>query len=77
MQSKKNDTHAMSRLNVVPAPVKMKPTRTSLKARANRINLSYLSYITGTASMKREYSIPTIVRKSVNPVKPAILITLS
>lgn len=39
----KEVTHAIRRLNVQPVPVRMNPTRTSCRARARRVNLSYLS----------------------------------
>lgn len=67
----KMSSYAMSRLNVAPVPVRMNPTRISLRARASRMNLSYFSYATGTKSMKAERNIPATATNIANPVRPA------
>ena len=65
-------THAMSRLNVVPTPARINPTRSSLSANANVANLSYFSYTTGTSIMNAERNIPETDTKSANPERPAV-----
>ncbi len=58
-------------LNVVPVPVRINATRTSLRARARRTNLSYFSYSTGVSTMNADRNMPAIVTNSANPVSPA------
>lgn len=69
-------THAISKLNVVPVPTRMKLTRNSFNARARRVSLSYLSYTTGTNSMNNERNMPAMETNSANPVSPAIMIQI-
>jgi hypothetical protein len=49
----------------------MKPTRTSLNARATRASLSYFSYATGTSSMNKERKMLVTDTKMANPDRPA------
>ena len=63
----------MRRLNVNPAPVRMKLMRTSLSARARPTNLSCFSHATGIASMNAERSILPMEINKANPVRPANL----
>jgi hypothetical protein len=64
-------THAIRRLAVTPVHVRINPTRTSLKARASRVNLSYFSCKTGTRSMNNDKNIPATEIKMANPDRPA------
>lgn len=64
-------TYAIRRLKVTPVPVRIAPTRISLRARANVTNLSYLSYMTGTKSMNAERNMPVMETKRAKPVRPA------
>lgn len=61
----------MSRLMALPVPVRMKLTRSSLRARASRAPLLYFSYMTGTKSRKRGNKMPVTETKSAKPVSPA------
>ena len=64
-------TDAINKLAATPVVVRINPTRTSLRARASRTNLSYFSYRTGIASMNDERNIPATEMKMANPVSPA------
>ena len=66
-------TDAMRRLRVAPMPVRIKPMRTSLSARARRTNLSYFSYTTGIISINADKNMPTTAEKMAKPVRPAVL----
>ena len=63
----------MRRLNVNPAPVRMKLMRTSLSARARPTNLSCFSHTTGIVSMNAERSMLPMEINKANPVRPAYL----
>lgn len=63
----------MRRLNVSPAPVRMKLMRTSLSARARPTNLSYFSHATGIESMNAERNMLAMEINKANPVRPAYL----
>ena len=64
-------THAMRKLKVVPVPTRTKVARSSLIARATRVNLSNFSFAKGTRSKKRDKNIPVIDTKRAKPVNPA------
>lgn len=61
----------MRRLAVTPVLVRMKPTRTSLRARATRVSLSYFSCTTGTKSINDDKNMPATEMKRANPDRPA------
>ena len=63
----------MRRLNVSPAPVRMKLMRTSLSARARPTNLSCFSHTTGIESMNAERRMLPMELNKANPVRPAYL----
>jgi hypothetical protein len=65
-------TNAIRRLRVAPMPVRIKPMRTSLSARARRTNLSYFSYTTGIISINADKDMPTTAAKMAKPVRPAV-----
>ena len=65
------ETYAISKFRTVPLLFSMKPTRTSLSARARRASLSYFSYATGTSSMNSERRMLVTDTKMANPDKPA------
>lgn len=64
-------TYAIKRLKVTPVLVRINPTRTSLKARASRVNLSYFSCTTGIKSINDDSNIPVTEMKIAKPERPA------
>ena len=61
----------MRKLHVMPVPTRTKLARSSLIARATRVNLLYFSFARGTRSKKRDKKIPVIDMKRAKPVNPA------
>ena len=71
-QERERATYAMRKLLMTPVPARIKATRTSLSARASRMNLSYFSYRTGTRRRKRASRMLVTEMKMANPVSPAV-----
>lgn len=62
----------MSKVSPVPAEVNIKPTRTSARARERWVNRPYFTSMTGTRSINKGKSMPTIEIKIANPDRPAV-----
>jgi hypothetical protein len=70
-RGERDEAYAINRFIAVPLPFNIKPTRTSLNARARRASLSYFSYTTGTSNMSDERTRLVTDTKTANPDKPA------
>jgi hypothetical protein len=65
-------TYARRKVRAVPVPTNTNIARSSFKARATRVNLSYFSFTRGTRSKNRASNIPAIDTKRANPDNPAV-----
>lgn len=72
IQSIGDTTYARRKVRAVPVPTSTNIARSSFKARATRVNLSYFSFTRGTRSKNSASTIPAMDTKRANPDNPAV-----